>query len=169
MTNSLIITTLGTPRPKQSGRWVNGRMVGIAQANAKLKHWTQRLRAAITEEWPGHSGDHDVRAIELARMIHGCPLRLDATFYIPVKDRKKWGKPHTANPDEDNLRKAVKDVLEKAGVLQNDSRIVGGETWKWYAKEGGCTLKLTPHGLDPDQDDPDDLGVGFVAEADEFC
>lgn len=166
MTNSLLITTLGTPRPKQSARFVNGRAVGIAKANVKLRHWTKRLRDEARDAYVIACRDEASRDLILKIMTGA--IRLDAIFYMPIKDQKKWGKPHTAKPDEDNLRKAVKDVLEAAGVLQNDSRIVGGETWKWYAKEGGCTLKLTPHGLEPDQDDPDDLGVGFVASVDDF-
>lgn len=155
--NTLVITTLGTPRPKQSARFVNGRAVGITQANAKLKHWTKRLKLAARAQL------QEYNPRDLMAAIYSGAVRLDATFYMPVKDPKRWGQPHTAKPDEDNLRKAVKDVLESAGVLSNDSRIHGGETWKFYAQEGGCTLKLTPHGLTPDTDDDEDLGVGYVA------
>ena len=159
--NTLVITTLGAPRPKQSFKMWRGRPVGITEANKKLKHWTHRLARAAREatDVAGCWGALDL--IEVIRT--GGAIRMDATFYIPIKNRKKWGKPHTAVPDEDNLRKTVKDVLQKAGVLSNDSRIFGGETWKFYAQEGGCTLKLTPHGLTPDADDDEDLGVGYVA------
>src|SRR3990167_6201452 len=54
------------------------------------------------------------------------PLEIDIFFLFPhTKDSKKkklyW---HSVKPDEDNLKKVCYDMLQKANVIVNDSRIV---------------------------------------------
>jgi Holliday junction resolvase RusA-like endonuclease len=45
-------------------------------------------------------------------------------------------------PDRDNLTKQVQDLLEKAGFVANDSRIVAGNVQKQYADFSGLYVKI---------------------------
>lgn len=44
--------------------------------------------------------------------------------------------PVSVKPDLDNLEKAVCEAMEKAGVVENDSRISGMGSFKWYVPKG---------------------------------
>ena len=71
------------------------------------------------------------------------PIRLDVVFYMPIpasfsKKKKaeleKERTYHVYKPDRDNCAKHLSDILEKAGVYQNDSQIVSGFALKLYGK-----------------------------------
>jgi Holliday junction resolvase RusA-like endonuclease len=78
---------------------------------------------------------------------------MDVDFFLPIpasesKSRKiemaKGVVPHTKKPDRDNLQKFCSDVLQRAGVISNDSIIVDGRTTKQYGDHPKTiiTLKL---------------------------
>ena len=78
------------------------------------------------------------------------PVRLDATFFIPVppsingKERAErlagW---HDIKPDRDNLEKALCDALNHAGVWKDDCQVVDGRIQKKWAEVGCIEVKVT--------------------------
>lgn len=44
--------------------------------------------------------------------------------------------PVDVKPDISNQTKAIEEALEKAGVVENDSRISGLGVFKWYVPKG---------------------------------
>lgn len=73
------------------------------------------------------------RALKRARKrkISGIPIRLDivAIFKKPKSKKFKESTYRLARPDEDNLRKLVKDGLEGA-IFDNDKIVADGRTLK---------------------------------------
>lgn len=77
---------------------------------------------------------------------------IDLDFYMPrPKSHYRSGKfshikkdnapeYHISKPDIDNLTKPVFDAMEDAGILSNDSIIIGGERWKTYGDEPGVEI-----------------------------
>lgn len=69
-------------------------------------------------------------------------------FYIPISktNKKKYlpGQMHRIKPDSDNLLKAVKDAMEKAKIIHNDSQIAVDYPQKYWCgtKDGYIYLKL---------------------------
>jgi len=69
-----------------------------------------------------------VSAIKACGVEPGDYAGLEITFYVPIsksnKSKNVAGDMHRIKPDEDNLLKAFKDCLEKAGIVSND-KIIG--------------------------------------------
>lgn len=83
-------------------------------------------------------------------------IGLDAVFYFATKDRPRWGKPHTAVPDRDNLDKLVMDALVAAGALGGDDRrVADGRLTKLWAPTAGVIVTIRPWGSDP-------IGLGEI-------
>lgn len=53
------------------------------------------------------------------------PLSVTIDFYMPTRDKKRWGTWHTMKPDRTNLNKSVEDALNGI-VWQDDSLIAVG-------------------------------------------
>lgn len=62
-------------------------------------------------------------------------LSVAINFYIPVKDKRLWGKPHDKRPDVDNYIKQVLDSLNTI-VWRDDGQIYHIDSRKLYAEKG---------------------------------
>src|SRR3546814_13544001 len=66
-------------------------------------------------------------------------------FCKPTPQADRWGQPHTAKPDLDNVAKMVCDCMERAGALpRGDSRVSMGEMSKVWAERGGVYVTMRP-------------------------
>lgn len=94
--------------------------------------------------------------LQIKQQWVGDPIKeavvLDIDFYMPIpSSASKANKiamakgivPHIKKPDRDNLQKFCSDVLERAGVLSNDSIIVDGRTAKKYGAHPKTIITLT--------------------------
>jgi Holliday junction resolvase RusA-like endonuclease len=130
----------GQPRPQPRPRLSKGRVVSIARKATKT--WKDRLVAEIA-----------AARKETPPVTTPCGLRL--TFFMQTKVRARWGKPHTARPDADNLAKLTMDALVKAGALKDDSFVAEGVTRKLWAERGGVEIIVQPYGLSLEDDESD--------------
>lgn len=130
------IIVRGTPRPKQSGRWVGRRMVSVVKTNKLLKAWTQGVINAARE-------------CDVEPWLSAGALVIDTFYVFKVKDPKRWGQPHITTPDRDNLDKAVFDALTHSGLIPDDKRCSKGTSEKMYGAEAGCRITIRPVGFVP--------------------
>ena len=144
---------VGTPRPQPRARFVGrgaARRV-VSTANRQAKQWRNRVMAAARRALEAHGPQ--AGAVELV-----------AAFYFETPDAGRWGKPHTARPDADNLLKLVMDAIESAGLLpKGDAAIARTITSKAWAAQPGVVVTMGPSEALAAGDDPDDLGVAFIA------
>lgn len=117
----------GTPRPQPRPRFVRGRVVSTGSHLTKL--WRVIMMAAFIKHRP-KTGPLAV------------PVRVDCLAMFPIKDEKRWGKPHTSRPDSDNVAKAIYDCLVKAGVLKDDSLVFDGSFKKIWAERGALDVQI---------------------------
>ena len=138
----LSIDVRGIPAPQGSKRGMpikskgkyTGKVALIESAGDRVKTWRQDVReAAITT-----AEDTDWSIPAGAVLVH-------IDYYLPrPKGHYRTGRNagllrdaaptwHTTKPDRDKLDRATHDALTSAGVIDDDSRIVGGTTWKHYA------------------------------------
>lgn len=148
MSQQILMTVHGHPRPQPRPRFVNGRVVSTADQNAKV--W----RAAV---------------MTAAGRLHGMaqiPIKSATTFRMafvfPTDKRPRFGKPHTGVPDLDNLAKLILDAMQDAGVLENDSFVSSMELSKSWGAKGGVMVLMEPDIDSPAGllDGPDWLGEG---------
>jgi len=131
----------GRPRPKQSARFVKGRVRSVVKTNPKLAHWDAAIKEAAlsamaeaksSDRWQPHTRE---------------PLFLIMDFRLPIKDPSRQGYPHTNKPDADNLAKQVMDALENIGCLKGGDQFVARlevtKTWCAYGDEG-VTVTVQP-------------------------
>lgn len=69
------------------------------------------------------------------------PINFHVTFYMPIPKSASGIRKrqmlngvihHICKPDRSNLLKLIEDCAERAGIISNDSIIVGGEAKKMY-------------------------------------
>lgn len=144
---SVVLHVTGTPRPKQSVRWVDGRAISVAATRKLLKLWTATLKA-------------EARRSALDRQLDGA-IRVDIDFYFGTPKAERWGQPHTHKPDKDNLEKAVLDAL-KGIVFTDDSRVASGSTAKWWAERAGAVIVVSEAQKRQLDYDDDDLGAAKI-------
>jgi Holliday junction resolvase RusA-like endonuclease len=135
MTEALMFTVHGTPRPKSRPRWVKGRMVTTANPHEKL--WRKAVeRAALAAVL--YRGDP-------APVFRG-PVRVTMifTFEPPASARDRIGTPHTDKPDKDNLEKLVLDAMKKAAVFRDDSQVADGPVSKVWGERAGVVVIAEP-------------------------
>lgn len=153
--NMITLHIPGVARPKQSARFMNGRVIPVEATNRLLKLWGMSVAQACR------------RALDAgAEPIPGA-VSIDVQFFFPTNKAERWGKPHTQRPDIDNLTKGLYDYLKKNKILAGDDcTIAGGENLKMWAKDAGTVLTIRPFGsprtLEADQED--DIGVAFTID-----
>lgn len=144
---TLQVYVKGTPRPQPRPRFVNGKVVSTASKPAKA------YRAVVLAACKSVYAQCD--------QIKG-PVNLSLQLYFKCgKHLDRIGKPHTSRPDWDNCVKLWQDCAQKAGLIEDDSKVYLGSASKVWASEAGALLTLIalPDGPVTGQDDDDDLGV----------
>lgn len=72
------------------------------------------------------------------------PVRLKIVFYMQMPHTRRLKKKNPLNPeldyplgkpDQTNCLKLYEDMLQRAGILQNDSQVVHAEIWKFYGEK----------------------------------
>ena len=143
----LSFTVEGLPAPQGSKRAFNhrhtGRVVMIESAGDRLKVWRQAVTlkarsVAAQQAWESPAA-----------------VWADLVFYLPrPKSHYRTGryagqlKPsapvhHVTKPDGDKLTRATFDSLTDAGVIPDDSAIVGYTTMKTYADHHPTGARIT--------------------------
>src|SRR3546814_3755644 len=105
-TPALMFSVTGTPRPLPRPRFVRGRRMPVSSADPKAKLWKLAVERAV---------DEMMRNSGLPGWISG-PVRVDMVFCMPTPQADRWGQPHTAKPDLDNVAKMVCDRSEERRV-----------------------------------------------------
>ena len=95
--------------------------------------------------------------LQIKQQWAGDPIKeavvMNVDFFLPIPSSESKVRkiamaqgiiPHTKKPDMDNLKKFCSDVLERAGVLSNDSIVVEGKITKQYGNhpKSMITLKI---------------------------
>lgn len=141
----IVVNVRGTPRPQPRPRFVRGRVVSTADANAK--RWISQVEAAS-------------RQAAGAKGRQAGPVAVVIEFTFPTKDTSRHGKPHTSRPDADNLAKLVLDSAMRAGLIGDDAAVsclTVRKTWG-SASQSGADLVLAPDArlvIPPDLGRPD--------------
>ena len=126
--NPIQFSASGTPRPQPRPRLCKGRVVSVADANAK--------RWIVTVE-------RSARQAFLAHGVAGEPLDVLMIFRMPTPKDDRWGKPHTFRPDADNLAKLALDAMMRAGLIKDDSSVSSLVIKKVWANDGGAHFMLS--------------------------
>ena len=117
----------GIPRPQPRPRFVRGRVISCADANAK--RWIAAVEAKARE----------LRHQD-APLKGGLFVGLDFTF--PAGAKRSEGEPHTSRPDADNLAKLVLDCLMRAGMIGDDAIVSQLLIRKSYGAKPGVLIYL---------------------------
>jgi Holliday junction resolvase RusA-like endonuclease len=102
----IMLDIQGVPRPQPRPRFVRGRVISVADANAK--RWIATVEAGA-------------KALVEMRGKQSGALAVTIVFRFPTRDKARWGKPHTSRPDADNLGKLILDCLMRAGLIDDDA------------------------------------------------
>lgn len=89
------------------------------------------------------------------RMLIKWPLqgavRLHLVFYMQISHTKRIKKGmqkdpkldhHTCKPDNTNLCKLYEDMLQRAGIIKNDSQVVETHIYKFYGEKPKTIIKI---------------------------
>jgi Holliday junction resolvase RusA-like endonuclease len=129
----LIYEIIGAPVP-----WAASRVCGTRHYNPKYKEQQQviwQLKSQFNHE------------------PLSCPINFSVEFYREVpKGTSRIRRQEMLNgrirpigkPDRTNLVKFIEDCFERAGILSNDSIIVGGEPSKWYGLVAKTVIRIEP-------------------------
>lgn len=134
LSGALALRVRGTPRPKQSVRWVAGRPVAVTDANRLARAWAAAVRNAALG----------------ARLERGAglvgPVLVSVEFMFPTSRADRWGLVHLVRPDADNLAKLLGDELARSGLIADDSAIAWGRIVKlWSAPvDAGASVLIQP-------------------------
>jgi Holliday junction resolvase RusA-like endonuclease len=138
MSQQILMTVHGHPRPQPRPRFINGRVVSTADQNAKL--WRAAVMTAAG------------RLHGMAQIPVKVPTKFSMAFVFPTDKAARHGKPHAQVPDLDNLAKLILDAMQDAGVLENDSLVSSLELSKSWGPKGGVMVLI-----EGDIDSPADL------------
>ena len=144
---TLQVYVKGTPRPQPRPRFVDGKVVSTASKPAKA------YRAVVLAACKS--------VYAQCGQIKG-PIQLDLHLWFACgKHRDRVGNPHTFRPDWDNCAKLWQDCAQKAGLIEDDSKVYLGQACKMWASHPGALLVLMARGDGSvaGQDEDDDLGV----------
>jgi len=117
----------GIPRPQPRPRFVRGRVISCADANAK--RWISAVEAKARE----------LRHQD-APLKGGLFVGLNFTF--PAGKAHQDGEAHTARPDADNLAKLILDCLMRAGMIGDDAIVSQLLIKKSYGAKPGVLIYL---------------------------
>lgn len=123
-------TIPGQPVGKGRPRFVGPRLGRKARAftPSRTRAWEASAALWLRSAWRAAPADGPVTLRIVAVLAR--PQRL-------MRAREPDGRlPHTTKPDADNVAKAVGDALQAAGVVGDDSQVVGLEVVKLYAAKG---------------------------------
>lgn len=118
----------GTPRPQPRPRLARGRVVSVADPNAK--RWIATVQSAARQ----------------ALLVHPKatgPLKVEMLFRMPTPKADRHGTPHTARPDTDNLAKLALDALMRAGLIGDDSAVSTLKAKKIWSKDAGADFVIS--------------------------
>ena len=127
---SLSVFIAGTPKAQpRARRSKQGGMYDPGDAKA----WKELVALAMKANKPD-------------RLFWG-PLKMEVVFYMPRPKNRQGDVWHYVKPDEDNMWKAVKDAITKAGcVWHDDCQVSWGDIKKVYTKPGlpvGCRITIS--------------------------
>lgn len=147
----------GMPKAQPRPRYVlKGRKVVVVSTTGEATRlYVEKVRQACRRALADHDGKPPIEAAH---------VRLD--FYFESRDPTRFGQPHTAKPDCDNLGKLWLDAAQHktVGLLpKGDERVASLTITKRWARNAGTIMVLEPCAADRlddglDQDD-DDLGA----------
>lgn len=121
----IILDVQGVPRPQPRPRFVRGRVVSTADANAK--RWIATVEAGA-------------RSLVELRGKQSGPLAVAIGFRFPTRDKTRHGKPHTFRPDVDNLAKLILDCIMRAGLIGDDSIVSTLSVQKTWDETGRAVV-----------------------------
>jgi Holliday junction resolvase RusA-like endonuclease len=130
--DALTLTVVGTPQAQPRMRWVAGKPVSTAAANAK------RWKAAIMRQAEAAA------AFPRPWLKDGTPLQVDMVYRFGTDKSDRWSRSHTHKPDKDNLDKLTLDALVKAELIKDDAYISAGASIKVWSKSSSLIITLRP-------------------------
>lgn len=128
MDDVVMLNIEGTPRPQPRPRFVRGKVVSTADANAK--RWKDSIRAA------------GKMAAEARGMVDAGAVAIVMRFDMPTPKADRHGRPHTFRPDADNLAKLALDAVMDAGLLKDDAAVSTLVVTKTWAGKGGLVMTI---------------------------
>ncbi len=137
----------GTPRPQPRPRMVNGTVISTASKPAKA------YRAVVLAACKS--------AYAQCGQIKGPVYLTLGLWFFSAKRAKEFGQPHTLRPDGDNVLKLWMDCAQKAGLIEDDSRVASSFVTKRWAATPGAFMQIQAIDHAPElwRDEDDDLGV----------
>jgi Holliday junction resolvase RusA-like endonuclease len=120
--STILVSVKGIPRPQPRPRFVRGRVISTADANAK--RWIATVEVACRA------------ARDVAGKVES-PVAAVLHFRFPSKDKDRHGQPHTSRPDADNLAKLVLDAAMRVGLIGDDSCVARLLVMKSWSDEPG--------------------------------
>lgn len=136
----LTVILVGDPVAQPRARHIAGQRRPVSTASPKAKRYATALervaRAAVA-----NLGGAD--AVKAAFASHALALSISWTF--SSQHDQRWGRPHTAKPDIDNICKLLCDRLMLAGALGgDDARVATVTMTKVWARIGSMAVTVTP-------------------------
>jgi len=114
----IVLHVRGLPKSQPRPRFFRGRV--IATASKDVKAWKDSVtRCAHATQ---------------AKLVGA--VAVDATLFLPTKDKARWGKPHLLKPDRDNLDKAILDALTTSKLWEDDCQAWSGGVRKVWCQPG---------------------------------
>ena len=141
----IVVNVRGVPRPQPRPRFVRGRVISTADANAK--RWVLQVESASR------------RATAATGKLDGA-VAVSIDFTLPTDNTSRHGTPHTSRPDADNLAKLVLDCIMRAGLIGDDaavSSLTVRKTWG-DTSHAGADVTVAPDSrfpTPPDMERPD--------------
>lgn len=93
-----------------------------------LKDAEQKLAAALSKHRP--------------EKPFTVPVRQVTKWVWYTKDKRKWGQYKGTRPDEDNLQKLLKDVMQRGGFYKDDALVASAITEKFWGGVPGIFISL---------------------------
>lgn len=128
MDDVVLLNIEGNPRPQPRPRFVRGRVVSTADANAK--RWKDQINATAKI------------AVDARGILEASAVAVVMRFDMPTPKADRHGRPHTFRPDADNLAKLALDAVMDAGLLKDDAAVSTLVVTKTWAIKGGLVMTL---------------------------